>query len=347
MKAARTLPEPLRVRTALSPDFRWVALPSWIGSVFAHALLALLIVSLAQLPSCRRDMAGSEGESFRDVGIRLLPAAEPKENPAPAQAEAQTPQPAASPASARELPPTPDQPPVALNLPETAQASPLIGMGRLPDSAQSQIESLVKPLGPSMATESPGGTPAVGGTSFLGIQDVGRRFVYVIDRSFSMANDRALQAAKLELLASLQRLNESQQFQIIFYNNEFVVLDTRGGRFDVFRGTDAQRLRVSEQVAAIQPSGGTRHLPALLEALKFNPDVIFLLTDGAAESALDRRDLEDVRRHNRNGAHIHCIEFGRGARSALGEAGNFLKDLARENDGKYTYRNVSGLSPGP
>jgi hypothetical protein len=156
-----------------------------------------------------------------------------------------------------------------------------------------------------------------------------------------MADDSALQAAKAELLASLQQLDEKQQFQIIFYNNDFVVMDTRGGRFDVFTGTDAQRMKVAEQIREIGPAGGTRHLPALIEALKFRPDVIFLLTDGAAESALDRRDLEEIRRHNRHGSRIHCIEFGRSSKSMLGEAGNFLKDLARQNDGRYVYRNLT------
>lgn len=177
----------------------------------------------------------------------------------------------------------------------------------------------------------------------MGVKGTGKKFVYVIDRSFSMANDQALQAAKLELLASLQRLNETQQFQIIFYNNEYLVLNARGGRFDFFRGTDAQRLLVMEQIREITPAAGTRHLPAIQEALNFKPDVIFLLTDGAAESALDRKDLEQIRRLNRNGTHIHCIEFGRGESSPLVDGGNFLKVLSEQNRGEYLYRNVKAV----
>jgi len=184
------------------------------------------------------------------------------------------------------------------------------------------------------------GTGGGGGTSFLGVKGVGKKFVYVIDRSFSMANDHALQAAKIELLSSLQRLNETQQFQVIFYNNEYVVLNARGGRFQFFRGTDAQRLLVTEQMREITPAAGTRHLPALLEALNFKPDVIFLLTDGAAESALAMKDLEQIRLLNRQGASIHCIEFGRGEKSNLAGEGNFLKVLAKENRGEYLYRNL-------
>jgi hypothetical protein len=240
-------------------------------------------------------------------------------------------------------------PPVSLDLPELSRTPALIGPGAMPGVTPPLEAGLVRPGRAS--TAGSGGTGggaggfgsggSGGGTTFLGIESVGKRFVYVIDRSFSMAADNVFLAALIELQASLSQLNETQQFQVIFYNNEFVPLETRGGRFDMFRGTAAQRLKALEQMRGIEPSGGTRHLPALLEALKYNPEVIYLLTDGATESALDRKDLDDIKRHNRNGACIHCIEFGRGVKSPLGDAGNFLKTLARENTGKYAYRNVA------
>ncbi|WP_437226151.1 hypothetical protein SH661x_004435 [Planctomicrobium sp. SH661] len=336
----------------------WLVIPAWMGSLLFHGVLGVSIVFFSQLWGPRGDMEGDGGDSFREIGIRMLP-------PGPSggtggtsdgESAASSTEPVAAAAQPQPEMVLPTQElPVALSLPQsspTASIPSVIGPGLANSLTTVDIGGLVKPAkagSGAVGAGSPGtgggtgggdGAGGGGGTSFLGVKGVGKRFVYVIDRSFSMASDNALQAAKLELLASLQRLNESQQFQIIFYNNKFVVLNARGGRFDVFRGTDAQRLMVTEQIREITPDAGTRHLPAILEALNFKPDVIFLLTDGSAESALDMRDLEQIRQHNRQGTHIHCIEFGRGEQSYLGDAGNFLKVLAKQNDGQYVYRNL-------
>ena len=57
-------------------------------------------------------------------------------------------------------------------------------------------------------------------TSVFGVQAQGSRFVYVFDRSGSMADfrGRPLAAAKQELVRSLADLQDTNQFQIIFYN---------------------------------------------------------------------------------------------------------------------------------
>lgn len=309
-------------------------------SVLFHFGLAALIVLLSQLPSCRRDIRGDEGDSFHEVGIvtRPVPARETREENDPSEdAESES-------RDSNDLPEVevvPEMPPVPLSLPEMAKLPDILGAG--PPSSLPTIPTpdLVRPTNPTQGGEGPlGGAPA-GGTSFLGIQDVGTRFVYVIDRSFSMENDNALQAAKLELLASLERLDETQQFQVIFYNNEVTPLEPRSREMLMFWGSDPQRLQVREQVRALGPGGGTAHLPALRKALSYNPDVVFLLTDGAADTALKPSELADIKRRNLSGARIHCIEFGRGEQSSLGTAGNFLRQLADQNHGKYTYRNVA------
>ncbi|SFH56378.1 vWA domain-containing protein [Planctomicrobium piriforme] len=332
----------------------WLAIPSWLGSLLLHSAMLLLLMAFWKPAEPRGDFPGDGGDSFRSVGIRV---------DGNGNGDGQQPQPSSEPAPA----PSPQQnqqasipapTSVNLQLPTAAQPSAVIGAGPLSGLPAINVDQLIKPSLPggngtggtgqgSGIGGPPGGGGGGKGTSFLGIGDVGKRFVYVIDRSSSMATDHALQAAKLELLSSIQRLDESQQFQIIFYNTEFTVLDTRGGRFDVFRGTDSQRLRVTEQIRDITPAAGTRHLPAILEGLKFNPDVLFLLTDGAAESALDRKDLEQIQKHNRGGTHIHCIEFGRGNASPLVDSANFLKELSRQNDGRYVYRNVRDILRSP
>src|SRR5690606_3679024 len=111
--------------------------------------------------------------------------------------------------------------------------------------------------------------------------------------------------AKSELIASISRLGEDQQFQIVLYNEEPRVLVNDNGRFDYFFGTDSQRLDAVRQLGQIQPTGGTDHFPALQQALQLAPDVVFFLTDGQ-EPPLSAKELNTLNRLNR-GARIHCI----------------------------------------
>jgi hypothetical protein len=333
---------PPRLTDGLRANLRWVTVPSWFLSGLFHAVLAGLLILLSQLPSCQADMAGDEGDSFRDVGIHVRSSnsesvneAESKSNDEPNELVYENP-------LAVQEPKLDEAPPVELNLPKVDLARPVIGAGSIPIPSTLATNDLLQPNQStnSRPNQAASGAPVAGGTSFLGIEDVGRRFVYVIDRSFSMDNDNALQAAKTELLSSISRLNETQQFQIIFYSGTVQILEPRHGRSHMFFGTDIQRIQVSGRLNSVRASGGTRHYPALVEALKANADVIYLLTDGATESALSAADLEQIKKRNRSGTRIHCIEFGRSAKPALDGAGNFLRELAKQNHGQYVYRNV-------
>ena len=60
-------------------------------------------------------------------------------------------------------------------------------------------------------------------TSLYGIEADGYKFIYVFDRSGSMGGsgkNTPLSSAKANLLASLESLGETHQFQIIFYNEK-------------------------------------------------------------------------------------------------------------------------------
>ena len=61
----------------------------------------------------------------------------------------------------------------------------------------------------------------------LAIKGTGSRFVYVIDRSESMAGFefRPMLAAREQLWKSLSSLNENNQFQILFYNDEVKIFN--------------------------------------------------------------------------------------------------------------------------
>ena len=177
----------------------------------------------------------------------------------------------------------------------------------------------------------------------FGIADRGRRIVYVIDRSESMIQDRAMQAAKRELTRSIDRLLPDQQFQVIFYNVEPLDLVPGDGseRSGLFRGVETDRQRVATQFAAILPDGGTRHRPAIERALSLEPDVMFFLTDGD-RPGLSLAELDDITRRNAGRCRIHCIHFGRGG--AVPGYESFLHRLAARNGGRYVYHDTTAMA---
>ncbi len=339
---------PQNVVDWLKPHLQWITLPSWLVSCLFHAAALAVWLFLARTPGCQGDYPGEEGTDFSPVGIVVQQSSDvPAETDSPAeQVPREQQQPLSPLLSPNSAPPVvPESPPIEIALP-AFQAPPVIGVGGPPVSASTPGE-LLNPL-------QPGAPPTVGeigqrggGTSLFGIRDTGRRFVYVIDTSSSMDRYGALKVAKIQLMASLENLDESQEFQVLFVNSSGITqLDpsARGKRSfsNMFRGTDDHRLAVRLQMSSISPDSGTEHYKGLAAALALNPDVIFYLTD-AGEPGLTSAEREHVRRANRGRARIHCIEFGEGPMPTTSRGTpvpNFLTKLAAEHDGRYTYQNV-------
>lgn len=346
----KTVRQQSRFSDWLRPQLRWITLPSWVVSTGLHVGLLFLLIYLAQLRSCRHDIQGDGGDSWRQVGIVTREQNPPSESTTADTADSENTEtvdqsPQSDPiAASNPVEQVPTSPPIELPaLP--GMSEPIVGVGQAPGITLPNVDSLVNGGQRSGSPSAPASSGDSDGLIFFGGPVVGSRFVYVIDKSWSMANDNALRFAKTELTRSLQRLDESQQFQIIFYNTEGVeVMRPRDNRFDLFWGTDSQRLAAANQFEAVQAHGGTDHYPALQAALKFNPDVVFFLTDGK-EPPLSAPDLASIRTMNR-GAGIHCIEFGKERRSADPsiDPDNWLRQLARENSGTYVYRNVHELT---
>ena len=177
-------------------------------------------------------------------------------------------------------------------------------------------------------------------TSVFGTSGSGNRFVYVFDRSGSMAGfgGRPLVAAKRELIASLEDLGDTSQFQIIFYNEEPHVFRVGSGRPKLVWANEEGRDAAKRFVAGVLATGSTRHLSPLRIALGMQPDVVFFLTD-ADEPRLSSEDLRRIRRWNVRSA-INTIEFGFGPAR---RSENFLTQLAHENGGQHVYVDVSRL----
>jgi Mg-chelatase subunit ChlD len=168
---------------------------------------------------------------------------------------------------------------------------------------------------------------------------VGRRFLYVFDRSVSMAGAR-LATAKRELMASLEPLERTHQFQIIFFNHQVRAGDLTGGQERIAFATERNKALAAEWVARITADGGTDRVAALLRAIAYQPDVCFFLTDD--DTPLSGADLKYLRRRNRGRTAIHAIEFGNGPPHGRR---NFLVELAEQSGGQYVYLNTRSWGP--
>lgn len=178
-------------------------------------------------------------------------------------------------------------------------------------------------------------------TSVFGIQAEGSTFVYAFDRSTSMLgfNGRPLAAAKRELISSLNDLEETHQFQIIFYNDRPKIFQPAGTAPSLIWGDPSMKAQAKRFVEGINAFGATRHMDALRMALGMSPDVIFFLTD-ADEPTLTAEEMRTVERLNR-GTTIHAIEFGFGPQ---GRQKSFLAILAQRNMGQHVYINLAELA---
>jgi len=311
-----------------------IHLTAWGLSLLCHGVLLVFVgLSLREAPP-----KGTTREYSTVVGIAIRPAPPPDVSMEPqgltadgSEEEARTSHEALAISGLGDLIGQPSESPLARVLPEAT-----LGAGRAQTGE-------VTPFSPG----PPGGSPDLRGepggkarVRLFGIVGEGYKFVYVFDRSDSMNwfEQRPLRAAKAELLASLEGLGETHQFQIIFYNHEPLVFNPAGHPHRLAFGTEENKRRAQRFVESVVASGGTRHMEALLLALNMRPDVIFFLTDADDPQLTDAQVDTIVRRAG--GITIHTIEFGYGPPR---RSDNFLTRIARLTGGQHVYVDVSRL----
>lgn len=311
-------------------------LPAWLMSLCLHLVLTLLMMALV-----RPAPAPPPGEKSAEGGIALVdrsgetPRYFDESSDLATALKAAAP-PAAAPAATATPLPAADAPPVDLSGVLPARG-PVVGLGDVSGSLPS-VGELTAGGGPTGQGKVPRGAVR---TQVFGLQGEGTKFIYVFDRSGSMGGyeGRPLRGSKRELLASLNDLGPTHQFQIVFYNQEPDVFQPGGQTPSLMWGDERSKELAQDFVRRIAASGGTRHLPPLALALRMAPDVIFFLTD-ADEPRMTAAELETVRERLNRGTTIHTIEFGAGPDPGKN---NFIRQLARENGGKSIYVDVLRL----
>jgi von Willebrand factor type A domain len=304
-------------------------IPAWLMSCLLHGSI-LLAAWLLFRPSQR----GAEVEGERETGIVLVSADPQAEYLTEGSLDSASPSEQQEASTAESLPSTND---VLPDLPGLPSADQIAATG---NSDLNRLPSADGLLNGVQANTEIGGHVK---TQIFGVQGTGSKFVYVFDRSASMEGfgGRPMAAAKAQLIASIKSLGPTQQFQIIFYNENPTVFNPNPGLPPrLLFGTDENKEAAERFIRQMQGDGSTQHLPALEMALAMSPDVIFFLTD-AQEPRLTNEEMQAVDRMNVAVASINCIEFG----SKEGyDRDNFLVRLARLSRGQHTYRNVTTLS---
>jgi hypothetical protein len=123
------------------------------------------------------------------------------------------------------------------------------------------------------------------GASFFGTYAEGNRFVYVLDSSRSMRGDRWTYACH-QLLDSLNALKPGQEFFVICFDEKMSYMLNLRGPKATYHAPDEETIeRVRRWLRARGNSLGRATMPAeaLQAGLTFNPDAIFMLSDGELE----------------------------------------------------------------
>ncbi len=196
------------------------------------------------------------------------------------------------------------------------------------------VEPEKEHAGGKMLLGSPGEKVQV---SLFGVKAEGAKFVYVLDRSGS-TDGKLLAAAKAEILASIEKIDDVHQFQLVVYNERPKAFNPAGPGGQLAFGTDANRAEVKRFLGSFEADGGTDHVAALSMAIRMRPDVIFLLTDGD-KPLVTAQELARIDRVG-PGIVIHAIQFGEGPHR---DANGWMGKLARQSGGEYRYVDTTKL----
>jgi len=171
----------------------------------------------------------------------------------------------------------------------------------------------------------------------VGGGDLAKKIVYVVDNSNSMTGKSPedngygrMETALVELAKSINSLEPSQEFYIIFYSDTAYGLFHPEPATDYIRATPKNKRRVHYWLETVQCCLRTDGAKAFQLARKLKPELIYLLGDGAFT---DDAHLNVIKRPIK-GAVIQAL----GMNLSGGSAGKF-KAIAKAHGGEY--RDVS------
>lgn len=188
-----------------------------------------------------------------------------------------------------------------------------------------KVRNTFNPFGSSAPPKKAGAEEPRGeegkSADFFGVDAEGKSFVYVVDKSSSMMGGK-FEAARQELMDSIDDLKPNQAFFVIFFDSEYHPQPSKG----ILKATFKNKRNMKAWMMNAMSYGGTEPQAALKYALDLHPDAIFVLSDGE----FDPYVVSQVTDINKDFTiPIHTIGFQSNART--------LKDLANQNRGKYRF----------
>lgn len=190
------------------------------------------------------------------------------------------------------------------------------------------------------------------GPDFIG-QTIGsnvERMVFLIDASGSMID--MLPFVILELQRSIHKLSDKQSFTVIFFQGDRVIEVPPAG---MKTADEKTRARVAQWIDPSQQNvhaGGKTHpIAAIQKALKYRPQVVFILSDnitGSGQAEINQqRLLAEIQRANTNNARINTIQFlyPDPLSKVPGRRGT-LELIAEQTRGKYKFLDSRELIEG-
>ena len=159
-----------------------------------------------------------------------------------------------------------------------------------------------------------------GAASFFGSKVKGKRFVFVVDNSNSMTKGR-LETALAELMHSVQKMDKSQQFYVIFFSDSAYPLFHPKHARNLIPATEENKRKLQYWLESLQMCLQTRGSEACRAAISFRPDAIYILGDGAfTDNATDVLTAPHSRRTVINTLGMEVNERGERQLSAIAKA---------------------------
>lgn len=177
---------------------------------------------------------------------------------------------------------------------------------------------------PTPTVQTPDTQTAKFKNRFFGKEFDGESVVFVLDASSSMQG-QPFRRAITELQASLKQMKSEQRYFVILYNEQVMRLFAPDATMDLVEATPSNRKRTIRWLRKQKPQALTDPAPALEMALKMQPSVVVLLTDGELPSGA----LLAARQYNRHRTTIHTLAFQSNTRV------NILRAIASENQGSF------------
>ncbi len=288
------------------------SVPAWLVSLILHmvAVPTLAFITIASLEEGDQVVvvsdaatAEEEVEIFEDVEIEPVEELEIEEFSAPSLVD-----------------------PGAISFGDLASVAEVdtagLGPELIQDSPIGDIGDLLE-KGNGMSTVE-GGLKAA--ASFFGTKSVGNRFVFVVDNSNSMGGGR-FETALNEMMNSVGKMTEQQYFYVIFFSDTAYSLFHPEPAERMVPATDKNKQRLMSWLYTVEMCLRTNGEEAVARALSMNPDVIYILGDGAFG---DKTGAILTAPHNRRTV-IHTLGM------EVAERGKKeLEAIAKANKGTYT-----------